>query len=220
MKTKLPTAGVPQPDCHELNDDEPVVSAGYDFGLSRRSLVKLLGAGLLITVSLPAVGQEGGRRGGGLGGAGAKSLAARIHLGTDGTITVLAGKVEGGQGARTELSQAAAEELGVPVGRIQMVLADTGLVPDDGITAGSGTTPRTVPAVRKAAAAVRNLMIEFACQQWKVERSAVEMRDGKVVHAAGNRSLTYTDLAKSSGATKLLEQPIPSEVELMPVSQW
>ncbi len=220
MKTKRPPAGVSQRDDHELDYAERVAPAGYDFGLSRRSLIKVLGAGLLITVSLPAAAQEGGRRGGGLGGVGAKNLAARLHLGTDGTITVLAGKVEGGQGARTELAQAAAEELGVPVGQIQMVLADTGLVPDDGITAGSATTPRTVPGVRRAAAAVRNGLIEFACQQWKVERSAVELRDGKIVHAADNRSLTYTDLAKSNEATKLLEQPIPSDVELTPVNRW
>jgi len=223
MKTKSPPApaGFPQPDYNELDDDELVDRVGYDFGLSRRSFVKVLGAGLLIAVSLPAVAQEeGARRGGGLGGTGARTLGARIHLGADGTITVFAGKVEAGQGARAELSQSAAEELGVPAGRVQIILADTGLVPDDGITAGSGTTPRTVPAVRRAAAAARNLLIEFACRQWKVDRTAVTMLAGAVTHTAGKETLTYADLAKSDDAAQWLAQAIPADVELTAVKEW
>ena len=46
--------------------DEPVDRVDYDFGLSRRSFVKVLGAGLLIAAAIPAVAQEetGARRGG------------------------------------------------------------------------------------------------------------------------------------------------------------
>ncbi len=154
----------------ELSDLEPTLECvGYDFGMSRRAFVKGLGAGLCIAVSLPALPQEkesGQRSRNNFLGSGAQNVAARIHLGTDGTIMVMAGKVEAGQGARAELLQAAAEELRVPVGRVQMVLADTGTVPDDGMTAGSGTTPRTVPAVRRGAATARNLLIAFACGQW------------------------------------------------------
>ena len=217
MKTSLPPGGIPQPDYEELNYDELVERVDYDFGLSRRSFVKVLGAGLLIAVSLSALAQESGRRG---GGGGARNLAARIHLGKDGTITVLAGKVEGGQGARAELTAAAAEELGVRAGQVQMLLADTGLVPDDGGTYGSGTTPRTVPSVRRGAAAARNLLIQFACRQWKLERSEVEMRDGKIFHAASQRSLTYADLANSDDSAKLFEQSVPSDVELAAVKEW
>jgi len=102
MKTIPPEIS---PVVEEINYDELVERVDYDFGLSRRSFVKVLGAGLLIAVSLPAIAQESGARG---SGGGARNLGARIHLGKDGTITVLTGKVEGGQGARTELSQAAA----------------------------------------------------------------------------------------------------------------
>src|ERR1019366_6227712 len=164
--------------------------------------------------------QETGARGGGGGGTGARTIAARIHLGKDGAITVLAGKVEGGQGARAELSQAAAEELGVPVAALQMLMADTAAVPDDGGTFGSMSTPRTVPAVRQGAAAARNLLAEFAAQQWKVERSTLAMRDGKIIDADGKRSLTYADLANSEDATKLLEQAIPPDIALTPVKEW
>jgi isoquinoline 1-oxidoreductase subunit beta len=230
MKTKLPgiaeseTGRADLPvgqDAQQFDYDELIERAGYDFGLSRRSFVKTLGAGLLITISLPALAQESGSRGrGDFFGSGAKTLGARIHLGADGSITVLAGKVEGGQGARTELLQAAAEELRAPVGQIQMFLADTRAVPNDGMTAGSRTTPGTVPAVRQGAAAARELLITFACHQWKASREEVQMLHGKVTEVAGKRSFTYADLAKSDEAPKLFAQAISSDVELTPVKDW
>jgi isoquinoline 1-oxidoreductase len=202
---------------------QPLEHVHYDFGLSRRAFVKGLGAGLCIAVSLPTLAQEkesGQRSRNTFLGIGAQNLGARIHLGTDGSITVMAGKVEAGQGARAELVQAAAEELGVSVGRVQIILADTSTVPDDGMTAGSGTTPRTVPAVRRGAATARNLLIAFACSQWTLQHAAVEMRDGRVVHHASNRSLDYADLARSAGTATLFQQAIPTDVALIPVEKW
>ena len=70
----------------------------------------------------------------------------------------------GGPGARTELALAAAEELRVPLDRVRVMTADTDLTPNDGTTAGSGTTPRTVPAVRKAAAAARELLAKASTE--------------------------------------------------------
>src|SRR5579859_6752479 len=149
--------------------DEPADSYYQTSELTRRGFVQILGAGLLIAVSTPsAVAQQrrGGRggRGGGFNGAGARTVSARVHIGNDGSITVMTGKVEAGQGSRAELTMAAAEELRVPVSRIQLLMADTGMVPDDGITAGSGTTPRSVPAVRQGCAAARQLLVGLAAR--------------------------------------------------------
>jgi isoquinoline 1-oxidoreductase len=198
--------------------EEAMEPVGYDFGLKRRSFVQLLGAGLLLAVSVaPALAQQ--RRGRG-GGGGTGNIAARVHLGKDGTITVMTGKVEGGQGARAELSEAAAEELRVPVGRIQLVMADTGLVPDDGITAGSGSTPRTVPAVRHGAAAAREVLIGFATKRWGVERSMVQVQDGKATRSSSQDTLSYADLAADADAAKALDQAVPSDVALTAVAEW
>ncbi|PWU16842.1 MAG: isoquinoline 1-oxidoreductase [Verrucomicrobia bacterium] len=201
----------------DVDYDEIVERVAYDFGVSRRSFVGLLGAGLLVAASLPAAAQERGRRS---RASGARNIGARIHLGVDGTITVLSGKVEGGQGARTELSQAAAEELGVPVSRVQMILCITSAVPDDGGTYGSGTSPRTVPAVRQAAAAVRGLLISYAAKQWQIESASIQVRDGKAMDPDGKRSIAYADLAKSDEGVKLLQTAIPQDVQLIPVKEW
>jgi len=125
-------------------------------GITRRGFLQALGAGLVISVAgRRAMAQARGGRRGGSERTGAAPVSARVHIAKDGAITVMTGKVEGGQGARTEITQAAAEELKVPAAAITLIMADTSLCPDDGITAGSRTTPSTIPAVRQGCAAAR-----------------------------------------------------------------
>jgi isoquinoline 1-oxidoreductase len=196
--------------------EELIELAPIEFGLSRRGFVQVLGAGLLLAVTAPAIGQRTGER----GGAANRSVAARLHLGADGLITVLTGKVELGQGARAELTQAAAEELRVRPDQVRLIMADTDLVPDDGLTAGSRTTPSTVPAVRQGAAAARQLLVEVACQRWGVEPASVEVRDGAILHADSGRRLTFAQLADDEQAIKALKGANPSNLTVTPVKDW
>src|SRR5688572_22806759 len=214
--------------------DEPVDRVKFNFdveglfapgGFTRRQFVQLLGAGLLIAVVAPEgeaqqqqPGGGRGNRGGGRGNPAPRPISARIHLGNDGTITVLTGKVECGQGARAQITQAAAEELRVAPERIRLVMADTALVPDDGITAGSRTTPSTLPAVRQACVAARNLLGDLAAQKWNVDRSGVEIRDGKIFHGAPPKELTYADVAAADA--KALDKTVPPGVTLTRVEDW
>ncbi len=145
--------------------------------VTRRTFIQALGAAVVITVTEGiAPGQRRGR------GSADESLPvrARLYLNQDGTIAVMTGKVEEGQGARAQLSQAAAEELRVPLSSIHLVMADTDQVPDDGITAGSRTTPQNVPPMRQAAATARELLTRFAAKQWQVDPSALAVHDGAI----------------------------------------
>ncbi|MHC4913780.1 MAG: molybdopterin cofactor-binding domain-containing protein, partial [Planctomycetota bacterium] len=182
--------------------------------LSRRSFIQLLGAGLLITVT---EGVSFGQRG---GGRDQQSVAARLHLNEDGIITVMTGKVEEGQGSRAQLTQAAAEELRVTIDKIRLVMADTDLVPDDGITAGSRTTPSTVPAVRRGAATARELLRRLAAEQWKVDHSTLDVHNGTITHRKTKQTISYADLAKSGSVAEAFKQNISSDISLLPVSQW
>ncbi len=199
------------------DDEEQVEPTGDEFELGRREFVQMLGAGLLISVAAPAaLAQRRDRRGGGR----SLQVAARIHLGQDGSITVLTGKVEMGQGSRAELTQAAAEELRVAVARIQLVMGDTGLVPDDGITAGSRTTPSTVPAVRQGAAAARELLVRLAGQRWEVPPETLQVSDGKITDPATRQTIQYADLAQLADVKSAFQQAVPADITLTPVSRW
>jgi CO/xanthine dehydrogenase Mo-binding subunit len=184
----------------EIDYDALLEPVHFSFALQRREFVQLLGAGLVVSVAIgPALGQRrGGRPGGGFQGGPPAALSTRIHIAENGQITVLSGKVEAGQGARTQIAMAAAEELRVPLESIDVLLADTGKTPDDGMTAGSRTTPSTIPSVRQAAAAVRKLLDDYR---------------------AAKPEATYADLVRDPELKAKLAARAPENVELMPDSQ-
>lgn len=195
-----------EPERYEQNDATP-----YRFDLSRRTFLGVAGAGLLIVARHKAAQvQTRGQHG---------TIAARLHIGKNGRVTLLTGKVEVGQGSRTQLAQATAEELRVPVDRIDVVMADTAQVPDDGGTAGSRTAPSTVPAVRKGAAAARQMLIKLAREQWGVT-GLLRVEDGKITDPATGRTISYADLAGLVDLPKSFDQAIPADVKLCPVNQW
>ena len=182
--------------------------------LTRRAFVQMLGTGLLITVTEGvSLGQRsrGGR---------SITVAARLHINQDGTISVMTGKVEEGQGPRAQLSQAAAEELRVSVDRIRLIMADSDLVPDDGRTAGSRTTPSTVPAVRRGAATARELLTRLAAERWKVDPDTLSVNDGMISRKTKGQTIGYADLAKTEDVARAFKQTIPSDVDVTPVGSW
>jgi isoquinoline 1-oxidoreductase subunit beta len=206
--------------------DEPVDLVEFDFSndFSRRGFLQILGAGLLIAVaadSSPAQQVPGkAQRGGGFGGRGPTNLAARVHIGKDGTLTVMTGKVECGQGARAELTQASAEELRVGADKVRLIMADTGLVPDDGGTYGSMSTPSTVPAIRRGCASAREMLKALASRRWNVEAGGLEVHNGQITDTTSKKTLTYADLASDDEAVKAFAKAIPANVELIPVASW
>lgn len=197
-------------------ESSPTIQCGTE--LNRRTFIQMLSAGIVITVTESlALGQ---RRRGGDDDRRAMPVVARLYLNRDGSIAVMTGKVEEGQGSRAQLSQAAAEELRVPVDAIQLVMADTDQVPDDGITAGSRTTPQNVPPMRQAAATARELLTRFAARQWQVDPNTLEVRDGLIAHQVTGQKLTYADLANSREVAESFQQPVESDIALTPVDDW
>jgi CO/xanthine dehydrogenase Mo-binding subunit len=210
MKTPLSQQEFTEPERYELH--EPPY---YQFELSRREFTQILGAGLIISMTSPIAFAQ--RAGGGSGRP--ADLGDRLHIGADGVITVFTSKVEVGQGSRTQLTQAAAEELRVPVQRIKFIMADSALGPDDGGTAGSRTTPSSVPAVRRACAAARQLLVETAAAEFSTDAKSLSVRDGKVEGLGSGRQFGYADLAKEKHA-KNLKREVPSGINVIPVEEW
>jgi isoquinoline 1-oxidoreductase len=217
----------------ETEDGQILQRERYDFGVSRRGFVQGLGAGIVIASTVATgfgqrrggndaggeIGARVGGRGGAFGGGGgASNLDARLHIGKDGVVTVFCGKVEGGQGARAEVAQAAAEELRLPIDRVHMIMGDTGQCPDDGGTYGSQTTPRTLPAVRGNCAAARDLLIAFAAKQWNVAPDSVTVKDGTAT--SGSNKFSYADLAANAEAVQAFKGPIPQGARVTSVSEW
>ena len=201
---------------HSFRPEEPEPEGGEfaaakrSFALNRREFFEMAGAGLLIVTAAPL---SEAQRGGGAG-----TLETRLHVGEDGFITILSGKIEEGQGALTELAMAAAEELRAPLERIHMVMGDTDQTPNDGVTAGSGTTPRTVPQVRRAAAAARGLLLAAAGRQFGVDAARLEVRDGAVQYAG--KTYGYADLARSPELAAAYKNVLPEGTAVTAAKDW
>src|SRR5512134_2987306 len=101
----------------------------------------------------------------------AQRLDDWIAIETDGTVTAFSGKVELGTGVRTALAQIVAEELDVPLARVQMVMGDTARTPDEGYTAGSMTISGSGSALRTAAAEARRALLKMAAAHLHAARS-------------------------------------------------
>src|SRR5690606_9115206 len=153
-----------EPDRYELAEPPR-----YRFALSRRRFLGTVGAGVVVLVGVrdglsleeqptgePVLAQ-------------ADAIGAWLHIGEDGAVTVFTGKVEVGQDIRTSLTQAVAEELGVPPLRITLVMGDTDRVPYDAGTFGSRSTPQMGTQLRRAAAAARTTLLRLAAERWSAD---------------------------------------------------
>src|SRR6202521_4498594 len=190
----------------------------YHFDVDRREFFRFLVAGVLIVCVLKAARalQESGASQGAQGASLPKEIGAWLHIGEDGKVTGYTGKVEMGQNIRTSLSQAVAEELHVPIEKIEMVMGDTQLTPFDMGTFGSRTTPTMNLQLRKVAAAAREMLIGLAAAQWQVDRQHLVTAEGKITDPQSNRSVDYASLLKGQQLT----QTVTDDTPLIPATNW
>lgn len=189
----------------------------YRFDLERRDFFKLLGGGLILFLVLDrdAGAQESGRAQATRGDARPPELAAWLHIGEDGAVTVYTGKTEMGQNIRTSLAQAVAEELHTPMSSIQLVMADTDLTPYDMGTFGSRTTPTMAPQIKKVGAAAREMLIDLAAERWKIDRAGVSIVDGKAKNSATGETIGFGELTKGRQITKTVNGAV-----VTPADKW
>jgi CO/xanthine dehydrogenase Mo-binding subunit len=118
------------------------------------------------------------------GGGGPPSYAW-VRIGSDGRATVITAMQDIGTGTRTAMAQIAAEELGIPLEKVQVTLGDSARGPYASISAGSSTTPSMGPAVRSAAADAKRQIIEIAAQRFHLEERVLDIKDGTIVSTDG-----------------------------------
>ena len=169
--------------------------------LDRRDFFKLLGGGIIIlftTHDEAAMGQRGPGY--------PADLNAYLKIGEDGRVTVYSGKIEMGQGVIISLAQMAADELGVALASVDMVMGDTDLCPYDSGTYGSMSTRFFGPAVRAAAAEARSVLLIMASEQLKTPVENLAVEDGAVFNKADRKQrVTFSQMVKGQKITRKLD---------------
>ena len=182
--------------------------------LSRREFMKLVGAGIVICFSVgdwSLLEAQGRRRGY------PADFNAYLRIGEDGRVTVYSGKIEMGQGVITSLAQMAAEELGVALESIEMVMGDTQSCPWDMGTFGSMSTRFFGPALRGAAAEARAVLLELAAERLQAPKAELDVADGVVFLTRDKtRRVTFGELAKG----KTIERHLAGKPALRPLAEF
>jgi len=104
-----------------------------------------------------------------------------VKLFPDGSANLNMGASDIGTGTKTVMAMVVAEELGLPLERIQIENADTGTTEYATASGGSKTVPTESPAVRDAALAVRRQLFEIAAEELKVPASELRIEGDAVV---------------------------------------
>ena len=124
----------------------------------------------------------------------ALASTATVHVLSDGSVVLLAGTTEVGQGARTVMCQITAEELCVPMERVSMRPTDTAYTPFDQSTASSRSTTVMGKAVQLAAQDAKKQLLEIAAEQFEAPMAAISLQDGEVL--AGRQRVAYGELIR------------------------
>ena len=129
--------------------------------------------------------------------------AAIVKLNDDGTVSLITGALDIGQGAETILSQIVAEELGVSMEDIRVVAADTETTPVDIGSWISGGAYVSGNAVKLAASDARRQLFEVAAQELEAnpEDLVVKNREISVKDSPG-RSISFTQAVAASIAKR------------------
>ncbi len=127
---------------------------------------------------------------------GVSGAFASLH--EDGSVTLLTGASDVGQGSDTLLSQIAAEELGVAFDDIKITSGDTAVTPVDPGAFASRTTIAAGNAVRLAAADAKRQLLEKVAEKLDANPADLEIKDRRIyVRGSPERGLGFADAVRS-----------------------
>jgi len=127
------------------------------------------------------VGLSGTSYSGGARQMGHQACAAIIRLCEDGTVNLITGATDCGQGSDTVLCMIAAEELGIKLDDVAIKRVDTAYTPVDPGSYGSRVTILAGQATQKAARQVKKQLLEVAAKNWQAKPEDIEIRLGEVL---------------------------------------
>jgi CO/xanthine dehydrogenase Mo-binding subunit len=104
-----------------------------------------------------------------------------VKLFSDGSANLNMGASDIGTGTKTVMAMVIAEELGIPITKIQIEHADTGTTQYATQSGGSKTVPTESPAVRAASVEVKRQLLELASIDLKVDGADLVLKNEEVV---------------------------------------
>ena len=127
------------------------------------------------------------------------SSSVIVKMNDDGSVSLLTGSLDIGQGAETILCQIVAEELKLPMEEVRVFAADTETTPVDIGVWISGNAYVTGNAAREAAGDVRQKLMTIAAEELNADIEDLAFRDKRIyITGQPERSLSYEELVALS----------------------
>jgi nicotinate dehydrogenase subunit B len=178
--------------------------------IGRREFLQL--SGLIVSFALPPALAEIAARS---GAANTRKVVAPdqvdgfLAIDRRGNVSVFSGKVDLGTGVRTAIAQIVAEELHVPMARVNVIQGDTSLTPDQGPTYGSLSIQNGGMQIRQAAATARRALLQRAAQRLKVDEHELTVDAGVIRPKQGGPSVSYANLIGGRTFALALDKDVP-----------
>lgn len=124
------------------------------------------------------------------------SSAAFVKVAHDGSVHILSGAADLGQGSDSTLCQIAAEALGVPYEAVSITSADTEITPEDLGTYASRLTYIAGNAVVAAASDAKEQMKKIAAELLEAESADLEFKGGRAfVRGSPDKGVSIAEIA-------------------------
>jgi xanthine dehydrogenase molybdenum-binding subunit len=148
--------------------------------------------------------------------------ACFVKCNPDGTVDLLLGLPDIGQGSTTAMAQIAAEELGVRLEDIRVTTSDTAVTPYDFGSGASRATYITGNAVKTAAAEAKQQILEKAAEMLEASPEDLEARDRRIyVKGSPERGLALAEVLLqcefAPGATRIIGKAVYTPPQSLPI---
>jgi 4-hydroxybenzoyl-CoA reductase subunit alpha len=128
---------------------------------------------------------------------GHNACAAMVRICEDGSVNLISGATDVGQGSETVLCAITAEVLGVGLHEVEVRKVDTAFSPVDPGTYGSRVTVLAGEATKVAAEDAKRQLLEVAAEEFGVKPLDVEIRNGKAfVKSKPDTSIPWSKLVR------------------------
>jgi aerobic carbon-monoxide dehydrogenase large subunit len=165
-----------------------------------RGKLRGIGVGQYLEVTAPPMNEMGG-----------------IRFEADGTVTIVTGTLDYGQGHATPFAQVLSERLGIPFERIRLVQGDSDELIAGGGTGGSKSIMASGAAIVQASAKVVEQGREIAAHVLEAGVADIEFARGRFTIAGTDRGIGIMELAERLRRGEKLPEGVPGTLDVRTV---
>jgi carbon-monoxide dehydrogenase large subunit len=167
----------------------------------KRGKVRGLGIGSFLEVTAPPSKEMGG-----------------IRFEADGTVTIITGTLDYGQGHAAPFAQVLSDKLGIPFERIRLLQGDSDELLAGGGTGGSKSIMHSGTAIVEASAKVIDQGKQIASHLLEAAVADIEFARGRFVIAGTDRAIGIMELADKLRSGLNLPEGVPSTLDIRHIS--